>query len=74
MQVKELMLYFIALHGFGRMYLIFIAHISLHVANSFGGPCVVVIISLGLFREFEHIFRSEVRQEKKIYKKTMLGV
>jgi hypothetical protein len=55
-QVQEFMLYFITLHGLGRMYLTFIVHISLHVADSFGGPCVVVIISLGLFCEFENIF------------------
>jgi hypothetical protein len=34
----------------------------------------VVIISLGLFREFENILGSEVRQEKRIYEKAMLGV
>jgi hypothetical protein len=73
-QVQEFMLYLIALHGFGRMYLTFNAHISPHVADSFGGPYVVVIVSLGLFREFENIFGSEVRQEKRIYKKAMLGV
>jgi hypothetical protein len=55
------MLYFIALHGIGKMHLTFIIHISPHVADSFGGPCVVVIISLGLFHEIENIFVSEVK-------------
>jgi hypothetical protein len=68
------MLYFITLHEIGKMHLTFIAHISLHVVDSFGGPCVVVIISLGLFREIENIFGSEMKQKKRIYNKAMLGV
>jgi len=56
------------------MYLTFIAHISPHVVDSFGGPCMVVTISLGMFCEFENIFGSEMKQEKLIYKKAMLGV
>jgi hypothetical protein len=66
------MYYFITLHGIGKMYLTFIAHISPRVVNSFGGPCVVVIISLGMFHEIENIFGSEMKQEKTIYKKAML--
>jgi hypothetical protein len=68
------MLYFITLHGIGKMYLIFITHISPHVADSFGGPCVAMIISLGLFHEIENIFGSEMKQQKRIYNKVMFGV